>query len=97
MRSRGDVHVVKLLLERGADFEAEDAEGRRSLHLAVPLRYLPMEDPYSKLVTKLLLRKGATREARDRSGKTALQLARKGEYWEVCRILGKASQGTAAE
>lgn len=96
MRSRGDVHVVKLLLERGADFEAEDAGGKRPLHLAVPLRYLPTEDPYSKLVTKYLLRKGAMREAKDRGGKTAMELAREGEYWEVCRILGKGSQATAA-
>ena len=89
MRSRGDVHVVKLLLERGADFEAEDAGGQRPLHLTVPPRYLPTEDPYSKLVTKILLRKGAMRESRDMNGKTAMDLASEGEYWEVCRILGK--------
>ena len=59
---KGDLKLVKELLDQGADLEAKDKYGRRPLHNAVYYGHLE--------VVKLLLDRGADLEAKTNSGKT---------------------------
>ncbi|PSH03394.1 MAG: hypothetical protein CXZ00_12605 [Acidobacteria bacterium] len=62
----GQTEIVKLLLERGANLEIKDNEGRGDAALAIAVKNHNID------VTKLLLAKGADVNASDRGGETAL-------------------------
>jgi hypothetical protein len=78
-----DGSVLRLLLEHGADINAQDEDGRAPLHWASYHGALE--------VVRLLLEHGADVEAKTKSGKTALQEAAKrghGKVMELLRELG---------
>jgi ankyrin repeat protein len=76
----GNMRVVKLLLEKGADLDSEDKHGQTPLLLAS--RKGNVE------VVKLLLEKGANVESKDDSGWTPLLLAAAGKgNGEVVKLL----------
>jgi len=65
--AKGHTSVVKTMLDRGADIEVKDHNGRTALMLAAQ---------HGRLETlRLLLARGAKTEARDREGNTAFMLA----------------------
>ncbi|KAK8783496.1 hypothetical protein V5799_010140 [Amblyomma americanum] len=64
---RGHLEVVKLLLDRGADPEAKDAEGQTPLHYAASCGH--------QQVAELLLKRGARRDVKDADGQTPAQVA----------------------
>lgn len=63
----GDTAIVRMLLEKGADYEAKDEEQRTPLFLAVWNG--------KPVVVQLLLDKGANYEAKDKDNRTPLSLA----------------------
>ena len=65
--SDGRSDVVELLIERGADINAKNKEGRTPLMEAAENRH--------EVVARILLSHGAEVNARDKSGKTALTRA----------------------
>lgn len=75
----GRTEIVRLLLERGADIEAQDADGRTALMSAVIMDHAS--------VVQLLLTRGADTAARDCQGHTALGWARHLEKQNVIPLL----------
>jgi ankyrin repeat protein len=74
-----DGSVVRLLLEHGADINAQDQSGRTLLHVASYGGALE--------VMRLLLEHGADVEVKGNDGMTALQEAADGGYDEVVKLL----------
>ena len=77
---QGDVAMVSLLLDNGADIESlRNFNGDRPLHVAVS---------YNRPdVVVLLLARGAMVDARDASGRTALHMAAGKGYAAVAKVL----------
>ena len=67
----GKLEVVKLLIEKGADFKSPDKDGKTPLHWAAYSGKLE--------VVKLLIEKGADFKSPDKDGKTPLHWA--AEKW----------------
>ena len=80
---RGLTHIVALLLDKGADVNATDREGRTVLMVAV------VETGDASIVSRLLER-GAKVDAVDGAGRTALDMAKKHHVLEIVEILRKA-------
>jgi ankyrin repeat protein len=78
---RGDRSLVSRMLERGANPNARDREGRSALHLGL----LPA-NPAPDLLT-LLLDAGANQAATDTRGDTPLHIAARGGHLPAIRIL----------
>ena len=68
---RGHSSVVEYLLEKDADFNAQDAEGQTPLHLAVTCEHLG--------IVKLLVAAGADQTLKDSDGYTAAAAAETAE------------------
>ena len=81
---RGDALGVKALIERGADANARDREGRTILMLAASSDALPVES------VRTLLERGADILARTPHGETALDFARLRGQTPVVDLLVKA-------
>jgi hypothetical protein len=78
-RNSKDGSVVRLLLEHGADVNAQSTNGQTPLHEA---------SSYGALeVVRLLLEHGADVEAKRNNGKTALQFAVEGGHDEIMEFL----------
>ncbi|XP_074102976.1 uncharacterized protein LOC141530034 isoform X2 [Cotesia typhae] len=79
----GNLSIVKLLLERGADVNAEESNGVTVLHVAVSHQYLS--------IVQWLLKKGALVNLRcnlpDRTGYTPLHLACEIKNCEFAKVL----------
>jgi len=78
--NRGD--MVRLLIQRGADINQQDAEGQTALMHA--LRYSDMD------VIETLIRAGADLDIQDNEGNTALMMAELIESTKVANILKQA-------
>ena len=81
MRARSD-NIVKLLIEAGAEIDAQDSEGKTALMI------FPNEisiDPMNK--TKVLLEAGADVDIEDNKGKTALDHAADKKCFELVKLL----------
>ncbi|MBX7223392.1 MAG: ankyrin repeat domain-containing protein [Blastocatellia bacterium] len=77
---KGDLPLVQLLLENGADIKSTDSLGQTALHLATPLGRLEL--------VKLLLDKGADANAKTKSGWTVLLgIAEMGPSPELVQLL----------
>jgi ankyrin repeat protein len=85
----GDGLATKVLLDRGADANTRDPEGRTTLMLAAASDYLPVE------TVKTLINKGADIQARSLAGQTALDLAQQRGDTAVVDLLVKAGAKTA--
>ena len=71
--------AAQLLLERGADVNAVDAQGNSALHGAV--------DAGHETIAWLLLDQGAKRALRNSAGDTALDIARRRDHGEIVKLL----------
>ena len=67
----GHIDILHLLVENGADLEAQDNSGWRALHSAAYNGHLPF-------IQELISRYHVDINARDNNGRTALRLARHG-------------------
>jgi ankyrin repeat protein len=74
-----DETVMKVLLEKGADIESKDNEGRTALMRAA------IYD--QKTIVKLLLEKGADVNSKDNAGHTALWFAYKDRHQSIVDLL----------
>lgn len=63
----GNLNTIKFLIEKGADINVKDNQGKTPLHLAAE-----RESPY---IIKYLVKKGANINAQDENGYTALHYA----------------------
>src|SRR5262249_12693100 len=86
----GDGFATKALVDRGADVNARDPEGRTTLMLAASSDLLPFE------TVKTLLDKGADVQAKSPDGRTALDLAKQRGDTTIVDLLVKAGAKTAA-
>lgn len=77
--SNGHVEVVKLLLDKRADFSVTNTNGRTPLHVTSSNEHVE--------VVKLLLRKGAIANIVDKRAKSALTLASKNGHESIVAIL----------
>ena len=75
----GDLDIVRLLLEAGADKEKFDIDGQTALHNASEKGHLE--------TVRLLLESGSNRDPCDNQGRTPLHLAFEGGHLEVARLL----------
>ncbi|KAI0972746.1 ankyrin [Xylaria arbuscula] len=75
----GGLNSIRLLLEKGANIEAQSADGETALLLAA--RYGDEAD------LKMLLEKGANVEFRSANGETALSLATAHDHEETVKVL----------
>ncbi len=78
----GRVEVVRVLLSRGADPNAQERSGWTPLHVAIR-----RDGENCKIITELLLRHGAQTDIRDGFGKTPLDLALSRGYEEIAEVL----------
>lgn len=76
----GDVEMVKLLLEGGADVNARNPDDRAALHTAAEGGHIDM--------AKLLLEKGAYVNSKDLAGRTALHAAA-GQAYRHCQVASR--------
>ncbi|KAK6542442.1 hypothetical protein TWF694_006395 [Orbilia ellipsospora] len=83
--SRGDVAIVKLLLENGSNIHARNYSGKQALHHAA---YTGRKD-----VVRLLLQYGADVHARDEFEETALHHAARGESYSRFATFDPADDG----
>jgi len=72
-------NVVRLLVERGADVNAQDEEGRIALIHAT--------EGGNTEVVQILLDKGADRSVKDRNGHTALMIAEVRDRVQIAELL----------
>ncbi|MBI3583502.1 MAG: ankyrin repeat domain-containing protein [Nitrospinae bacterium] len=82
MAQWGKTEIVKLLLEKGANPDAQDEQGWTALLWAAKENYPD--------IARLLLDKGANLNAKNRFGETALKLAKKNNHKEMIELLKKA-------
>ncbi|UKZ88775.1 uncharacterized protein TrAFT101_004511 [Trichoderma asperellum] len=75
----GNKTVVRLLLESGAEVNAQDRDGKTALHIAAK--------EGDEAVLRLLLEKGADASMKTKAGKTALKLAAWRGYEAIVRHL----------
>src|SRR5262245_41798544 len=83
-RDLGDAKWVKTLLDRGADVNAKDRNGRAALMLVANSDKLPVE------AVKILLDRGADVNAKTPEGETALDFAKRRGSTPVTDLLVKA-------
>jgi tetratricopeptide (TPR) repeat protein len=77
--SSGNLELVKLLLEKGANPTVKDKDGSTPLMFAARVGNLE--------IVKLLLARGARLEASDKYGRTALDIASDQKHTEVAQLL----------
>ena len=75
----GHIHVVKLLLDRGAQHDSQTLTGHTPLHMAAHEGHLE--------IVQLLLDVGANPNARTPSGQTPLDLASAKDHEDVANLL----------
>jgi ankyrin repeat protein len=76
---RGYLQIVNLLLNNGANIEADDDKGARPLHVAASASHFE--------IVKSLIAKGADMKALTSVGRSALSLARRGNFNNVVEFL----------
>lgn len=87
---RGHLEICKLLLDKGADINAKNSQGRTALMEATePSYYGTVAKDFAKLC-KLLISKGANVNAEDNEGWTALMLAAAHDNKEISELLIRA-------
>lgn len=97
--NRAHVETAKLLIDRGANLELKDINGRTALMSAsaATIDLKSTNSSFPELV-KLLLEKGASINAKDKNNSTALSLATKNGHKKIVEILkSKGGSTDAAE
>ena len=87
---RGNVKVIKMILNKGADINTKLECGSTALHIATSLPYMKrrkIEIALGQEICKLLLSKGANVNAQKKDGTTALHNATSSWNKELCIIL----------
>jgi ankyrin repeat protein len=75
----GDLPVVRLLIDRGADLQTRDEEGRTALHWAATCWF--------RAIARLLIDRGADLQAQDQQGNTPLHWALENGRVATARLL----------
>jgi ankyrin repeat protein len=81
----GRIKVVGMLLDQGANANAENDQGQTALHLVSGSNYIPQEHVVG--IAELLLEHGADIIARDKDHATPLQLARSRGLLDIESVL----------
>ena len=84
------IELVELLINRGANVNAKNADGDTALHRAVAIVSSHVNE--QKELIKLLINHGADVNARNNKGETPLSLAKKSGYQDMINLL--KSSGT---
>lgn len=71
----GDIEIVKMLLDRGANIDAKNQYGRTPLHNAIENKKME--------ITELLLNRGANINVKSNDGITPLHIAAEREYLQI--------------
>ncbi len=81
--AEGDLAMVRLLLDRGADIESRAQDGATALHIACMIS--------STSLSKLLIERGAEINPQDNDGSTPLDYAQRGHHKnkDLLRLLKK--------
>merc|ERR1719225_2367207 len=82
----GNLEIVKVLVQKGANINAKDDDGFSPLHIAVYIENLK--------ILKILIQSGAQLNAKDKKNKTPLDYAR---MWNIYDILKYLNNLTKAE
>jgi ankyrin repeat protein len=77
--SNRDINILNVLLEKGADVNAQNGYGYSALIMAAAKGHLDQ--------VKSLLAKGADVNLKNDKGRTALDEAERNNYFEIARIL----------
>jgi ankyrin repeat protein len=87
--SHGDIDVVKLLLDRGADVNDPDPYDNTTILMRIAQQNTGISASLKPAFVKLLLSKGADVNARNKNGETALSIAQKSRNSEIVELLKK--------
>ena len=90
--ARGSVEIAKLLIDAGADVEAEAVKGQKKAH---PLHIAASFNRVA--VAALLIERGAKVDSRDSQGRTPLMIAASGGQTEIAGLLLQMGADPLAE
>jgi ankyrin repeat protein len=85
--SHGDINVVKLLIDRGADVNELDDYDKTTLLMRIVQPNTGISPSLKPALVKLFLSKGADVNARNKNGETALSIADKSSTPEIIELL----------
>ena len=85
--SHGDINVVKLLIDRGADVNEFDDYDNTTLLMRIVQPNTGISPSFKPALVKLFLSKGADVNARNKNGETALSIADKSSTPEIIELL----------
>lgn len=86
---QGEDQVISLLLQKGANIDAQDIRGRTALHEAVWNGYRP--------VVKLLVDRGARTDLKDKDGNTSHSIAMNGSHPSMKGIVRETTASTTPD
>ncbi|MBE9187145.1 ankyrin repeat domain-containing protein [Microcoleus sp. LEGE 07076] len=91
--SRGDIDLVKLLIERGADSNEPDPYDSSTILMRILQSNTGISQELKPELVKLFISNGADVIARNKNGETALSIAEKSSTPEIVNLLKQKQHG----